>query len=135
MNIFIHIGFWFLFVLQVLGMYFNYRSKQINRIKRVILESLPAHDNYKFLVALHLYLTIRWDRYLFKDFFKPVLLGRMLTDSQLKVLSGRYDITPRGPLTNHELSLMLNSIKGSIYRTRVNDFSFTDKKTPDQYEF
>ena len=116
-------------------LYCTYRWDKINKIKRAIYASLPRHDNYKFLMALNLYLTISWESYIYKRFFKPLVLGRMLTFEQLKLLVGNYDTSNHAPLSNHELHIMITAIKGEMYEARDHSESFIQKPEPHQYEF
>lgn len=134
MNTVIFIGFCILSLWQGLDWYTLYRARQIRRIQREIFNKLPRNDNYKFMVALHVYIQIRWSRFIYKDFFKKITVTRLFTPHDLSALRGNYTTIPRGQLTNQELNTLVNNLKNTMYEHRFH-IPREDEKPADQYEF
>lgn len=117
----------------VMEVYINRRVKRIRHIKRTIYRNLPKHDNYKFMAALQVYLAIEWDKFIWRGFFKPITLGRLIPDEQLKILLGTY-VAPT--LTPERLRDFMVEIKFALYN-EVIIISELEAAKPnnDSYEF
>jgi hypothetical protein len=108
------------------------RISRITRLKRLLHSAIPTHDDYKFIMALYTFDSIRWDDFIFKDFFKPIRIGRIITHEQSKILIGQYTAPV---LTAEALKAMIMKIKYQSHGLHSSSIINADKLPEDKYEF